>query len=88
MREHRSATRGDVPFTVGSFSGPLYVGEPDWDVGQAISGPPDHIVELLQRIGSVGVDQVQVAFRSRSVDELCDQIEATGRDVVPHLDVA
>ena len=34
----------------------------------------------------MGVDQVQVRFRSRTCDELCDQIRAFAADVAPLLD--
>jgi probable F420-dependent oxidoreductase len=85
VREHRSRTRGDEPITIGSLSGPLYVGEPGWDVGRALTGPADRIVESLLVHADMGVDQVQVAFKSRSVDELCDQIATFGDQVVPHL---
>jgi probable F420-dependent oxidoreductase len=85
VREHRARTRGDDPFTVGSLSGPLYLGEPTWDVGRALTGPADRITEALLGHADIGVDQVQVAFKSRSVDEMCDQISRFGEDIVPHL---
>jgi hypothetical protein len=33
----------------------------------------------------MGVDQIQVRFRSRARGELIDQIAAFGADVAPHL---
>lgn len=85
VREHRARTRGDAPFTVGSLSGPLYLGEPKWDVGRALVGDADRVTEALIGHADMGADQVQVAFRSRSVDELCDQIAGFGETVLPQL---
>jgi hypothetical protein len=34
---------------------------------------------------AMGVHQLQVRFRSRSVDELCDQVRAFGAEVAPLL---
>lgn len=85
VRERRAATRGEKPITIGALSGPLYVGEPAWDVGRAVQGPPAAIADYLGTIGDLGVDQIQVAFKSRSVDELCDQIAALSSDVLPVL---
>jgi hypothetical protein len=34
----------------------------------------------------MGVDQVQVRFRSRSADELCEQIATFGTEVAPMLE--
>lgn len=84
IRELRErAGRADEPFTFGSLSGPLYVGEPSWDVGRAVFGPSEQIAGFLRVIAELGVGQVQVAFRSRDVHELSDQIRAFGTEVVP-----
>jgi probable F420-dependent oxidoreductase len=77
------AGRADEPFTVGALSGPLYVGLPRWDVGRAVHGPPEQIASFLRVLAGFGVDQIQVAFRSRDVHELCDQLRAFGTDVAP-----
>jgi probable F420-dependent oxidoreductase len=85
VREHRERTRGDDPITIGALSGPLYLGEPSWDVGPAVTGSIDRITDALLTYADIGVDQVQVAFKSRSVTELCDQIGSFGESVLPHL---
>lgn len=88
VREHRAATRGeDVPIDIGSFSEPLYLGDPGFDVGPyTLTGDPEPMAERLRGYGSIGVNQIQVRFRSRSVEELCDQIDAFGTQVAPLLD--
>jgi probable F420-dependent oxidoreductase len=77
------AGRADQPFSVGGLSGPLYVGTPNWDVGRAVSGPPDRVAEYLRKLVAAGVGQVQVAFRSRDPEEQCDQVRAFGAEVAP-----
>lgn len=77
------AGRAERPFVVGGLSGPLYVGDPDWDVGRAVAGPPERIASYLRRLTDAGVQQVQVAFRSRDHRELCDQINAFSGEVAP-----
>ncbi|MEY2244783.1 LLM class F420-dependent oxidoreductase [Streptomyces sp. BF23-18] len=74
------------PLTVGAITEPLYVGEPGWEVGRrALSGPPEALAASLREYGAMGVHQIQVRFRSRSRDELTDQMAAFGADVAPHL---
>lgn len=85
IREHRTATIGDKPIDIGALSGPLYVGEPSWDVGRCVSGPPPKIAEYLRTYKDMGASHVQVSFRSRSVDEQCDQMRAFAEEVAPLL---
>ena len=74
-------------FTIGAIAPFLYVGDPDWDTGKAcLAGDPARLAGYLDDYASMGVDQVQVRFRSRTCDELCDQIRAFAADVVPLLD--
>jgi len=75
--------RADEPFTIGAMSGPLYVGEPRWDVGRAVHGSPEQIASFLRSIAGLGVDQIQVSFRSRDVHELYDQLRVFGAEVAP-----
>jgi probable F420-dependent oxidoreductase len=84
--EHRRQTRGDDPIDIGTITEFLYVGEPGWDVGDAtLAGSPERIAEQLNEFGAMGVSHLQVRFRSRSLQELLDQMEAFHRDVAPHL---
>jgi probable F420-dependent oxidoreductase len=83
IREHRAATRGDDPIVLGALSGPLLVGEPDWDAPRCFRGAPAKIAGYLRTYADLGVDQIQVSFASRSAGELCDQIAAFAAEVVP-----
>ena len=83
--EHRHATIGDDPIDLGALSGPLYVGEPSWDVGRCVSGAPGRIAAYLRTYKDMGANHVQVRFRSRSLAEQCDQMRAFAADVAPLL---
>ncbi|WP_369260202.1 LLM class F420-dependent oxidoreductase [Streptomyces sp. R35] len=86
LRELRAGAGIEEPLTVGAITEPLYVGEPGWEVGRrTLSGPPEALAESLREYGAMGVHQIQVRFRSRSREELTDQIAAFGADVAPHL---
>lgn len=74
------------PITVGAITEALYVGEPGWDTGRrALTGKPEALAESLRAYRAMGVDQIQVRFRSRSRTELIDQMGAFGAEVAPHL---
>lgn len=77
------ASRTDEPFVVGGLSGPLYVGEPGWDVGRAVSGGPAQVAAFLRGLVELGVNQIQVSFASRDHQELIDQLYTFGREVAP-----
>ncbi|MEV1078267.1 TIGR03619 family F420-dependent LLM class oxidoreductase [Streptomyces sp. NPDC050211] len=86
IRQLRQEAGVEGPFTVGAIAEPLYVGTPAWDVGRrTLTGPPDALAESLRAYRAMGVDQIQVRFRSRSRSELIDQIAAFGADIAPHL---
>ena len=86
LREHRKQTLGDEPIDVGTICEPLYVGEPSWDVGKwTITGSGERIAEKIRELGEMGVDHVQVRPRSRTLDELLDQMDAFGSEVAPLL---
>ncbi|PJN04317.1 LLM class F420-dependent oxidoreductase [Streptomyces sp. CB01201] len=74
------------PITVGAITEALYVGEPGWDTGRrALTGKPEALAESLRAYRAMGVDQIQVRFRSRSRTELIDQMGAFGAEIAPHL---
>ena len=83
VREHRAATRGADPITLGSLSGQLYVGDPGWDVGRCVQGSAEKIAGYLRTHRDLGVDQIQVGFASRSAQEMCDQIAVFAAEVAP-----
>lgn len=71
---------------IGAIVEPLYVGEPEWEVGRrTLTGKPDALAESLRTYAAMGVHQIQVRFRSRSRTELTDQMAAFAADVAPHL---
>ncbi|MET9818647.1 LLM class F420-dependent oxidoreductase [Streptomyces sp. NPDC006386] len=86
IRELRERAEARGPFTVGAITEPLYVGTPGWDVGRrTLTGRPRVLAESLRAYRAMGVDQIQVRFRSRSRAELTDQIAAFGAEVAPEL---
>ncbi|MEU5042259.1 LLM class F420-dependent oxidoreductase [Streptomyces griseorubiginosus] len=82
IRRLRQEAGLEGAFTVGAIAEPLYVGTPTWDVGRrTLSGAPGELAESLRAYRAMGVDQIQVRFRSRSPAELLDQIEEFGAEV-------
>ncbi|MFG2114788.1 LLM class F420-dependent oxidoreductase [Streptomyces sp. NPDC048718] len=76
----------EEPVTIGALTEPLYVGVPGWDIGRrALSGDPRALAASLRAYGEMGVEQIQVRFRSRSRTELTDQMAAFAAEVAPHL---
>lgn len=87
IRRLREEASVQGPFTIGAVTEPLYVGAPAWEVGRrTISGAPEVLAESLRAYGAMGVDQLQVRFRSRSLAELTDQIGQFGEEVGPLLE--
>ncbi|NDZ79612.1 LLM class F420-dependent oxidoreductase, partial [Streptomyces sp. SID10853] len=86
LRALREAAGVTEPIEIGAITEPLYVGEPGRPVGRrTLTGKPDAIAESLREYAAMGVDQIQVRFRSRSRTELTDQMAAFAADVAPHL---
>jgi hypothetical protein len=64
----------------------LYLGSPSWDVGRGvITGKPPEVAESLREFGAMGVNHLQIRFKSRSLGELLDQMDSFGADVAPLL---
>ena len=62
----------------------MYVGTPSWDVGPGtVTGEPEVLADSIRDVAAMGVTHMGLRFRSRSCDELIDQIAAFSRDVVP-----
>ena len=73
----------DKPFTFGAIARPMYVGEPQWDVGKpTLAGKPDRLRQELADYEAMGVDQVQVRLRSRTHEELVDQLSLFAVEVL------
>jgi probable F420-dependent oxidoreductase len=88
LLRQREAAAGDQPVDIGALTEIVHVGEvPDGlELGRfSLSGEPDQIAEGLRRWGDMGAHHLQIRFRSRSLDELLDQMAAFGRDVGPLL---
>ncbi|MFF8600764.1 TIGR03619 family F420-dependent LLM class oxidoreductase [Streptomyces sp. NPDC015232] len=86
LRRLRAEAGVEAPITVGAITEALYVGEPRWDTGRrALTGKPQALAESLRGYAAMGVQQIQVRFRSRSRDELTDQMAAFATEVAPHL---
>ncbi|MFJ5777646.1 TIGR03619 family F420-dependent LLM class oxidoreductase [Streptomyces sp. NPDC093094] len=74
------------PFTFGAIAEPLHIGRPAWDVGRrTLAGDPEVLAESLRAYRAMGVDRLQVRFRSRGRAELMDQIAAFAAEVAPRL---
>lgn len=87
LRRLRAEAGVEEPVTIGAITEPLYVGKPDWDVGgRTVAGPPEALAESLRAYPAMGVQQIQIRFRSRSCTELTDQMAAFGDEVAPLLD--
>ncbi|QIK11486.1 LLM class F420-dependent oxidoreductase [Streptomyces sp. ID38640] len=86
LRRLREAAGIEEPVVIGTIAEPLYVGEPGWAVGRrTLSGAPERIADSLREYRAMGVQQIQVRFRSRSREELTDQMVAFGAEVAPLL---
>lgn len=84
LRDRAAERRPGERLDLGALAAPMYVGEPSWDVGErTVSGPPDALAASLARLVAAGVDHVQVRLRSRSADELVDQLARFGAEVWP-----
>ncbi|WP_327670751.1 MULTISPECIES: LLM class F420-dependent oxidoreductase [unclassified Streptomyces] len=86
LRRLRAEAGIEAPLTVGAITEPLYMGEPTWDVGRrTLSGSGEAIAESLRAYAAMGVRQIQIRFRSRTCEELTDQMAAFAADTAPHL---
>lgn len=85
LRERRRELHGEAPIEVAANGDWLYVGRPGWDVGAAVTGSAERIAASIRELGRLDVNHVGVRFRSRSCDELVDQVRAFGAEVLPLL---
>ncbi|MFL4496350.1 LLM class F420-dependent oxidoreductase [Streptomyces sp. VTCC 41912] len=86
VRRLREAAGVDEPIEIGAIVEPVYVGEPGWDVGRrTLVGAPERIAASLREYAAMGVQQLQVRFRSRERAELVEQVAAFGAEVGPLL---
>jgi probable F420-dependent oxidoreductase len=85
LQRERDAAGISAPCAIGSISDFYYLGEPDWYTGPTVSGSAERIAEDARAWRDAGVQHLQVRFRSRSVDEQCEQISRFGAEVLPLL---
>jgi probable F420-dependent oxidoreductase len=84
--EHRERAGRTDGIDIGTVCEFLYLGSPSWDVGRGvISGKAEEIAGSLREYGAMGVHHLQVRFKSRSLQELLDQMDAFGAEVAPLL---
>jgi hypothetical protein len=84
--EHRDKTRPGANLEFGYITEYVHLGDPSWETPKGtVTGSPDRVVDSFNELGAMGVSHLQVRFATRSADELCDQVAAFGRDVLPHL---
>lgn len=72
-------------FTYGAIMRPVFLGDPgsDWELGKAtLAGDGERIRREVADYEAMGVDQVQVRFRSRSAQEYVEQIERFAQEVM------
>lgn len=86
IRDERRRHLGDEPIALGMNSPFLYVGEAGFELPPGtLSGSPEAMADELRQRKQLGISHMGVRFRSRSCDELLDQIEAFGTQVGPLL---
>jgi probable F420-dependent oxidoreductase len=84
IKDHRTRRRGADPIEIGMNAPWLYVGRPAFEVGpNTRTGTPAELAEIFHDIKRLGVQHCGVRFRSRSCEELIEQVEAFGREVAP-----
>lgn len=83
--EQRASTGRTGPFTIGAIARPFFLGDPgpDWDLGRAtLAGGAERIAAEVADYEAMGVDVLQVRFRSRSVAEYVEQVERFADEVM------
>ena len=81
----RAAAGRTGPFTFGAIARPFFLGDPGdgWDLGRAtLAGDPERVRAEVADYEAMGVDILQVRFRSRSVAEYVEQVERFAEEVM------
>jgi probable F420-dependent oxidoreductase len=79
-----AAGRDGLPFTVGAILSPMFLGDPGagWELPRWTLLGAERINQEVADYEAMGVDQVQVRFRSRSCDEYVEQVERFAAEVI------
>jgi probable F420-dependent oxidoreductase len=86
IRTHRAPVRGDAPIEIGMNAPWMYVGTPTFEVPpNTRTGSGEGLAAPLREMKAMGINHCGVRFRSRSCDELVEQINAFGSRVAPLL---
>ena len=86
IREQRAEAGLPESFDIGVTGGPVFVGEPDFDVEEfTIRGTPEQIAERLRKFVARGINQIQLRFLGVDAAQVGDQIERFGAEVAPLL---
>jgi alkanesulfonate monooxygenase SsuD/methylene tetrahydromethanopterin reductase-like flavin-dependent oxidoreductase (luciferase family) len=84
--ERERLGRDGEPFAVGTITPFLYVGDASWDLpADTVHGSAQQVAEQLAALVPEAVNQIQVRFRARDVNEMCDQVTAFGEGVLEAL---
>lgn len=86
LRAHRDQVRPDADPEIGVITEYCYVGDPKTELPKGtIAGSAEQVAESLLEYRAMGVRHLQLRLWSRSIDELCDQMQAFGAEVGPLL---
>lgn len=86
IREQRAEAGLPEAFDIGVTGGPVFVGEPDFEVEEfTIRGSAEQIAERLRKFPARGINQIQLRFLGVDASQVCDQIEQFGAEVAPLL---
>lgn len=86
IAEVRESAGLPAAFDVGVTAGPVYLGEPGFDVEPfCATGTAESIAERLRKFPPKGINQLQIGFRGRDSAEMADQISRFGAEVAPLL---
>lgn len=86
IRERREQAGRGQPHDLGAMARPMYLGDPDWDVGPAtLTGTGDDLADRILAYHDAGADHVQIRLRSRTHAELVEQLERVGETLLPAL---
>ena len=85
IRSLRAEAGRTGPFTFGAIMRSLFLGDPGdgWDLGKAtLNADADRIKREVADYEAMGVDQVQIRFRSRSCEEYVEQVERFAAEIM------
>lgn len=86
IRSERAEAGLPERFDFGITGGPVFVGQPNFEVGEyTLTGTAEQIADRLRRYSAKGINQIQLQFLGIDAAQTCDQIEQFGADVAPLL---